>query len=150
MKKAAPKEFQGRSEAHREAAQLYAQLFLSYIQREHSTQAKPPELGASGRFDQLCAAVNSHLARPWTVRLLAQEMRVSPPHLYDLTRQYLGTSPMKLVARLRMDHAQELLVMGQASVAEVANRVGYQDEFAFSVAFRRHSGVPPGRYRSSR
>ncbi|WP_437587299.1 helix-turn-helix domain-containing protein [Sorangium sp. So ce1000] len=37
----------------------------------------------------------------------------------------------------------------QLALAEVASSVGYRDEAAFNVAFRREVGVPPGAYRSA-
>ena len=48
-----------------------------------------------------------------------------------------------------MAQAQDLLRRKQASIADVATRVGYRSASAFSVAFARHVGLPPGRYADS-
>ena len=42
--------------------------------------------------------------------------------------------------------AKDLLRRGGASIADVAERVGYSSASTFSVAFARHIGVPPARY----
>jgi AraC-like DNA-binding protein len=46
-----------------------------------------------------------------------------------------------------MHLAAERLKHGTESVDEVARQVGYTSEYAFSRAFSRHRGQPPGRYR---
>jgi AraC-like DNA-binding protein len=54
---------------------------------------------------------------------------------------------MKQVAMLRMRHAAVLLAHDAYSVEAVAGRVGYDNPYAFSTAFKRYMGVPPSRYR---
>lgn len=48
-----------------------------------------------------------------------------------------------------MGRAAMLLRHTDLTVARVAEAVGYSDEFAFSVAFKRATGQPPGRIRLS-
>lgn len=43
--------------------------------------------------------------------------------------------------------AQGGLLGGPLSLAEIAERVGYQSEITFSRAFKREFAVKPGRYR---
>jgi AraC-like DNA-binding protein len=46
-----------------------------------------------------------------------------------------------------MQKASRLLETSHAGVAEIAKRVGYDAEAAFSKAFKRWIGVAPGAYR---
>jgi AraC-like DNA-binding protein len=46
-----------------------------------------------------------------------------------------------------MQIAARLLAKGDASLASVAAEVGYDSEFAFSRAFKRHTGQAPGVWR---
>jgi len=48
------------------------------------------------------------------------------------------------LTRWRMQKASRLLETSPAGVAEVAKRVGYDAEAAFSKAFKRRIGVAPG------
>ena len=58
------------------------------------------------------------------------------------------TSPPPAQTQRRMQFAATLLLLdSERSLAEVAEQVGYQSEFAFSRAFKRHHGVAPGEYR---
>jgi len=50
----------------------------------------------------------------------------------------------------RMQLAANHLSSGTDSVAEIADRVGYKSEAAFSRAFKKAVGTPPGQWRRSR
>jgi AraC-like DNA-binding protein len=141
------REARGHAESHRQAAQMLTHLMVTYLQREPSIHNHPMETVINNQFDHLCALVRADLSRHWSVGLLAEEMAVSAAHLYRLTRQYLNETPMKLVTRLRMEQAQEMLVSRRTSIAAIAHRLGYDNEFAFSVAFKRFAGDSPGKFR---
>ena len=57
---------------------------------------------------------------------------------------------MQYLANWRMQLAANHLLTGTDSVAEVAERVGYESEAAFSRAFKKAVGVPPGQWRKHR
>ena len=54
---------------------------------------------------------------------------------------------MHYVARWRMQVAQDALRQDGAAIGELATRLGYQSEAAFSRAFKRVTGVSPGAVR---
>ena len=58
----------------------------------------------------------------------------------------VGQTPVGYLASWRMQKAAYLLEMGALSIAQIAERVGYTSELAFSKAFRRLIGMPPGAY----
>lgn len=51
------------------------------------------------------------------------------------------------LARWRMLKARELLLDTKLSIAQVADAVGYQSEFAFGKAFKRQFNITPGAIR---
>ncbi len=143
-------ESRGRSESHRSAARLYIGLISVYIQRELSSEKHGAVPDQRNRLDHLLSLINADLAREWTVEGMAAAIWVSSPHLYRLIREHFGGTPMRLVTRLRMERAQELLIMHDVAQRVIAEMVGYQNEFAFAVAFKRFSGVTPGDFRKRR
>jgi transcriptional regulator GlxA family with amidase domain len=59
----------------------------------------------------------------------------------------MGESPMRCHAWWRVQLAMQLLGQKDLSIGEVAERVGYDSEPAFSRPFKRHKGAPPGAWR---
>jgi AraC-like DNA-binding protein len=87
--------------------------------------------------------------RAWTLEELAREVGMSRSSFADRFAQLVGAPPMQYLAQWRIQLAAGLLRSGQASLAEIATRVGYSTEYTLSRAFRRALGVPPATYRRS-
>ncbi len=88
--------------------------------------------------------------RAWTVSELASEVAVSRSLLDERFREVLGRSPIRYLTEWRMHLAEELLATTEISVVNVARRVGYHSEEAFSRAFKRGHGLSPSHWRESR
>ena len=86
-------------------------------------------------------------ARAWSVPLLAEELSVSRSVLGARFVERVGISPMRYVGQWRRQIAGHLLQTTDLSVGEVAMRVGYESEQAFSRAFKREAGLAPGAWR---
>jgi len=84
---------------------------------------------------------------PWTVETLARSVGVSRATFARRFTEHLGEPPLAYLTRWRMVLAAKEIASGEYLVSEVARRVGYDSEFAFSRAFKRHHGVAPTRYR---
>jgi transcriptional regulator GlxA family with amidase domain len=80
---------------------------------------------------------------------LAKAASVSRSLLDERFRQVLGQSPIRYVSGWRMHLATDLLGSTDLGVAQVAHRVGYESEEAFSRAFKRRFGIPPSSWRTS-
>ncbi|MBO3743357.1 AraC family transcriptional regulator [Actinoplanes flavus] len=106
---------------------------------------------AAGLADPVTAAalraVHREPAREWTVATLAACGGLSRAPFARRFTELLGQPPMTYVTWWRMTVAAGLLRGTDATVGEVAARVGYGSEFAFAAAFKRRFGTPPGRYR---
>lgn len=96
------------------------------------------------------AAIHADPARAWTLDLLAREAAVSRATLARRFPAQVGQTPAAYLTRWRMDLAAQRLRATTDPVASVARSVGYSSEYAFSRAFSRTRGVPPGRWRSHR
>jgi len=93
--------------------------------------------------------VDAHLEWPLTVADMARVGNVSASRLHALFREHLMTTPQKYLTQRRLHRASELLAHTSLSVMEVALRVGYSDQAAFTRAFRRHTGKAPLSYRAT-
>jgi AraC-like DNA-binding protein len=83
-------------------------------------------------------------ARAWTVAALADELAMSRSAFAARFTELVGEPVMHYVTRWRMRVAVNALQDEGATVAELANRLGYRSEAAFARAFKRVVGVAPG------
>jgi AraC-like DNA-binding protein len=86
-------------------------------------------------------------ARRWTAEDLAREAGSSRTVLAERFNALLGKPPIEYVTSWRIQLAAERLRGSQESVASIAADVGYESEAAFSRAFKRVTGMTPGRWR---
>lgn len=121
--------------------------------RQHVAQSGQEASGwlaalADGRLGPALRAMHEDMARGWTLDELASQARLSRSAFAMRFRDRVGQAPLAYLTRWRMVKAGQLLRRDGLSLGEVAARVGYESEAAFSKAFKRETGVPPGAWRA--
>jgi AraC-like DNA-binding protein len=86
---------------------------------------------------------------PWTTAALAAELAVSRATLSRRFQSAAGETPGSYLTRWRMDLAALRLRDTGDTLETIAHSVGYTSVYAFSRAFTRAKGLPPGRYRAA-
>lgn len=133
------REFSGRPDPH--ALATWASLTHLYAQRI----VHPATMDR--RLERLWNAIASDIGNRWTVENLAAVAGVSNEHLRRLCQDHFGRSPMRHLTHLRMQQAATMLTCTPLIIEAIAQRVGYDNPYAFSTSFRRHMGVSPSAYR---
>lgn len=128
---------------------LFIQAIRAYAQS--AGEEATGWLGALGdtRLSGVFSAIHGKVNNPWTVEALADVAGMSRSAFAARFRAKVGLAPLDYVTRWRMFRAGAMLRQDQGSIAEIAHRVGYENESAFSKAFKRVTGVTPGIYRRS-
>jgi len=93
------------------------------------------------------AQIHADPLADWSLDRLARAVPTSRTILADRFRDRIGQGPMQYVTAWRMQLAAHRLRESRASVAEIAWDVGYKSEAAFSRAFKKATGLPPGAWR---
>lgn len=88
--------------------------------------------------------------QPWTIERLADEAAMSRSTLHERFVHFIGQPPMQYLAQWRMQLAAAWLRDTDAKVIDIALEVGYENEAAFSRAFRRAVGESPAAWRRTR
>jgi len=101
----------------------------------------------SGRMRRMVRFLRRNMAEPVSRLDLADEFDLTPEHVNYLFKKELGTSPTAFVNRERIHRAYHLLHEGDLTVQEVAEQVGFNDQFYFSRMFKKIMGIPPSRVR---
>jgi AraC family transcriptional regulator len=81
---------------------------------------------------------------------LARLAGVDPAHLCRVFHRRMGRTIGQFVRERRIERACRLLRDSRATLAQVALDCGFSDQSHFTNAFRRATGVTPGRYRHLR
>lgn len=128
-------------------------LVLVHILRAHlmSEEAMPGWLGALAdpRIGPVLGLLHGDPARRWCVAEMARAAGMSRTAFNGRFTTKVGTSPLDYLIRWRMAVASAALKTGEQKLADIAVKVGYASESAFSMAFKRHHNESPGRHRSA-
>ncbi len=87
--------------------------------------------------------------RNWSVAALAREVGLSRSAFSARFTDLVGQPVMQYLTEWRMELARTRLLETGEPLAQLAAQFGYQSEAAFSRAFKRVFGVPPGGLRRS-
>jgi AraC-like DNA-binding protein len=129
-----------------------SELLFVEVVRRYVAQLPPEGVGwfAGLRDDNIGRALQKLHERPahdWTLEELAKDCGVSRSVLAERFAHLVGVPPIQYLAQWRIQLAASLLRSSKASLAEIAERVGYGSEAALSRAFKRQVGVAPALYR---
>jgi AraC-like DNA-binding protein len=93
------------------------------------------------------ALFHGDIARAWTVDELGREVGLSRSALAERFTRLVGQAPMHYLGSWRMQVAAHDLRNTSATLAQVAERIGYDSEAAFSRAFKKTFGAAPATWR---
>lgn len=122
-------------------------LFVGVVRRW--LDAQPAGSGgwlAALRDERIGRVIGLLYAAPqkaWTVEAMAKTCGLSRAAFARRFQELVGVPPLAWLTSVRIDQAQHLLATTDDTIAAVAAAVGYESEFAFSRAFKRHTGRPP-------
>lgn len=121
-------------------------LVIRTLRTWAANQAHPNSwLGAIGdeRIGRALNAIHAAPYAPWTVEQLASLAAMSRSIFAERFMARVGEAPLQYVKRLKLTLAADMLAGGALRVTQVAERVGYASDAAFSRAFKAQFGYAP-------
>lgn len=126
-------------------------LLFVYLMRDLLAQHAPvagfPPSPRDDAVRRAVALMHADCATAWTLDTLAHAVGLSRTLLAERFRVAMGDTPLNYLRSVRLQQAMRLLVDTEDKLEQVAMRVGYQDAFSFSKAFKRLVGASPGEFR---
>lgn len=126
-------------------------LKVSYAKEVVGTVAVPGVLyGEADRRlkEQMEAWMMSHISDPQvTADIFAMGLGYGRTNFFKKVKQLTGMTPNDYIRKIRLEKAAELLLTTNMTAAEVAYKVGFDDQYYFSKSFKRYFGQPPSQYR---
>jgi len=128
---------------------LVIQAIRSWMARDSAAQTgwlgaiRDPQLGRA------IALIHRDPTYNWTLDSLASKIGMSRSAFAERFTRMVGEPAMHYVTRWKMHTAMMWLKESNVTLGELASRLGYKSEAAFSRAFKRFTGASPGtiRYR---
>ncbi|MCY7297285.1 AraC family transcriptional regulator [Alteromonas sp. a30] len=99
------------------------------------------------KISRALSAIHNNPESSWSLDSLAATCALSRSAFAQKFQDLVGMSAMKYLTHWRMQQATLLLESSQLSIAEIAERCGYESEPAFRKAFRNTTGNTPGSVR---
>lgn len=91
-------------------------------------------------------AIHADVRASWTVSGLASIAGMSRSAFSARFGDLLGCAPIEYLMRWRMAIARDALTCGNRTLGQIADDIGYESASAFSTAFRKRLGCPPGKF----
>ncbi|MFC5652634.1 bifunctional transcriptional activator/DNA repair enzyme AdaA [Paenibacillus solisilvae] len=82
-----------------------------------------------------------------TLKILSDISHGSPYHLLRTFKRIKGITPVMYLQQKRIDHAKELLVTSDKSIAEIGRYAGMPNTPYFITLFKKKTGLTPAGYR---
>lgn len=141
----------GRPGSETVLAKLSELLFVEAVRRYADTLPEGQTGWLAGLRDRYVARalalLHGDITRSWTVDDLGRKVGLSRSALAERFTRLIGMAPMHYLTNWRMQVAAQELRNTGASLANIANTVGYESEAAFSRAFKKTFGTAPATWR---
>lgn len=125
---------------------LAAHLLGNYTVDRWRPSARAPSLDAR-RLQRVLDFIEAKLGDDIALDDLAREACLSPFHFSRLFHDTTGLPPHRYVIERRIRAAQQMLLSGRSSIAEIALDTGFGSQANFARTFRKVTGVTPRQYR---
>jgi AraC-like DNA-binding protein len=99
------------------------------------------------RISKSLQLVHEYPEKPWTIDLLASQIGMSRAAFAKRFRELVGETVFAYLSQLRIQRAKEMLKDTSLPVDDIALKIGYESERAFTKTFGKYVGMTPKQYR---
>ena len=126
----------------------YLQELLILLSRKLNTSPSPLKHTELLHMREMRQRILSDPKHRWTVEEMAALVGLSTSRFHAVYKALFGISPMQDLIEARTEYAKNrLLLQPDASLSEIAEILGYNDQFHFIRQFRKETGMTPGQFR---
>jgi hypothetical protein len=101
-------------------------------------------------FKRVIHFIDKNMSSNLTLESVAHSTFLSPNYISQLLKQKTGLAFVGWLTMKRMEKAQELLLMTDNRISDIANEVGFADEGYFTRRFKQKFNFSPSEFRARR
>lgn len=129
---------------------IYISQVLSLILAEtYDREKRNSTLEQNRHVTNVVRYMYKHLREDLTLDRIAAEFELSKSYLNAIFRKHTQHAPMDFYINLKMKEACKLLRSTELYIYEVAQNLGYKDQYYFSRIFKKVVGISPREYKES-
>jgi AraC-like DNA-binding protein len=118
---------------------------ISLVLNNQSNQSPQTE-----SFKRVIQFIDKNIGSDLTLDSVAHATFLSPNYISQLLKQKTGLAFVGWLTMKRMEQAQELLLMTDNRISEIAKEVGFSDEGYFTRRFKQKFNASPSEFRANR
>jgi AraC-like DNA-binding protein len=122
---------------------------LSFLYSLDGGQAASRAPTDNAHVEKALAIMQGNIEGELNLSALCDRIQLSREHFVRLFSERMGMPPMRYYSRLKIEAARAMLSSTNLRVQEIADKLGYENQFNFARAFKRVSGMAPTEYRAT-
>ncbi len=125
------------------------QKIVEFVSRALLPDACPSAATTLDLPDQIHEFMVTHLHQGLTLKELSEFLGYSEKYCSDFFILHMGEPFSVYLKRLRLQTAKLLLKNSEQNLTEIAQAIGFRDQFSFSHFFKKATGISPRQFRDS-
>lgn len=143
------RELKEQKDGWREASLAFLTAYLTLVQRRLDQFAFGTGMDGKQRIvAETRQFIDGHLNAKISLGDIANAVSVSPSYLSLLFKQVTGQPIGDYIQEVRIEKAKELLAFSDRKLSDIAETLGFCDQFYFSKVFKQATGLSPSNYRN--
>ena len=94
--------------------------------------------------------LNDEYRQHRAVSYYAEKQSLTPRHFSDIVKQESGYTPMEWINMVTINQAKSLLRNPDIQIKQVADELGFPEQFTFRKYFKAHTGMSPTEFQKAR
>ena len=124
-----------------------ASLLMVYLLRNDNTVSEESNTEQYELFQRAAEYISKHFQSQISLSDVAKEFYLSPKYFSNAFSKHIGCNFVAYLTKLRVFHAQKLLVTTDKSITDISQDSGFNTFSSFSRAFKLQTNLSPVEYR---
>lgn len=136
-----------KSERHHRTWRCHYALSSLLLEVTYDALVAKPGYNQNPHLDAIIDYIHSNYEKNLTVAGIAEQFNYSPTYLTKAMKAYTGYPLIVYINRTRIEAAKNLLLNSDASIPNIAQMCGFENEKYFFRVFKKTEGISPSKYR---